>query len=272
VLPRKKFHTAVQQKQQLAWWGERIGHLRLSEVTSGVIVEHRDALVREIAGSSVNRYLTVMSHLLTVCVREWGWLPDSPMRNVSRLREPRGRVRYLDASERERLLQACRANEHRYLYPVVMLALCTGCRRREITGLRWPQVGQKCEAITLIETKNGETRRVPIVEPALTILREHARTGRVVGVEWVFPGRTLRGPCDISKAWTAAVEAAELQDFRFHDLRHTTASYLAMSGATPLEIAEILGHRKLDMVRRYAHLSQSSVSGTLSRAMTQFLT
>jgi integrase len=179
-------------------------------------------------------------------------------------------VRYLDADERERLLAACKSSPHRYLYPVVILALCTGCRRREITGLQWGQLAQGYERLTLTETKNNEIRTLPIVEPALTVLRERARN-RIIGVDWVFAGRGARGPCDISKAWQVAVEAARLENFRFHDLRHTTASYLAMSGATPLEIAEILGHRKLDMVRRYAHLSESSVGDTLSRAMTRFL-
>ena len=193
------------------------------------------------------------------------------MRHISGLREPRGQVRYLEVDERERLLAACRASRHRYLYPVVVMALCTGCRKREITKLQWSQVAAGCRSIILTDTRNGETRRVPVVEPALSVLREHARTGRIVGCDWVFPGRGWRGPCDFTRAWQAARDEAGIANFRFHDLRHTTASYLAMSGATPLEIAEILGHKQLQMVRRYAHLSESAVSDTLSRAMERFL-
>lgn len=193
------------------------------------------------------------------------------MRHIAGLREPKGRVRFLSADEQERLLAACRASTHRYLYPIVMLTLCTGCRRQEIVELTWHQVAPGYQSITLTETKNNETRRIPIVEPGLSVLRKHGRTQRIVGCDWVFPKSSRRGPCNPTKAWQAARVQAGIEDFRFHDLRHTTASYLAMNGATALQIAEILGHKKLDMVKRYAHLSASSVEDTLSRTMGRFL-
>ena len=81
---------------------------------------------------------------------------------------------------------------------------------------------------------------------------------------WLFPRADGQSPIDIRKAWENARDAAGLVDFRFHDLRHSTASYLAMSGASQLEIAEVLGHRTLQMVRRYAHLSESHVKGLVT--------
>lgn len=271
ILPTKRAHTAVQQRQQLEWWRQRIGELRLSHLTAGIVIEHREHLTRATSPSTANRYMTVLSHLLKVAARDWSWLTESPLRHLSRLREPSGRTRFLDKSECERLLAVCRTSGHEHLYAIVLLALCTGCRKKEITRLCWHQIAQGCTAITLVETKNGEARRVPIVEPARHVLKVYSRIRRTLGCDWVFPRRNREGPCNINRAWDQAVKAAELKDFRFHDLRHTTASYLAMSGASMVAIAEILGHKQLTMVRRYAHLSESSLEGTLSQAMERFL-
>jgi integrase len=87
----------------------------------------------------------------------------------------------------------------------------------------------------------------------------------------LFPRRDGQGPIDIRKAWENARNAAGLKDFRFHDLRHSTASYLAMNGASLVEIAEVLGHRTLQMVRRYAHLSESHVKDVVGRMNTRYL-
>ena len=119
------------------------------------------------------------------------------------------------------------------------------------------------------ETKNGERRRVPIVGPALEALRAHAKVRRLDS-PLVFPGRTGK-PAELRKAWVKALREAGIEDFRFHDLRHTTASYLAMSGASPGEIAEILGHKTLHMVKRYAHLSESHTRSVLERTMDKVL-
>ena len=89
--------------------------------------------------------------------------------------------------------------------------------------------------------------------------------------KWLFPRRDGQGPIDIRKAWENARDAAALADFRFHDLRHSTASYLAMNGASLVEIAEVLGHRTLQMVRRYAHLSESHVKDVVGRMNTRYL-
>ncbi len=87
----------------------------------------------------------------------------------------------------------------------------------------------------------------------------------------MFPRTDGREPIEIRKAWYNAVETAKLTDFRFHDLRHSTASYLAMNGASLVEIADVLGHKTLQMVKRYAHLSESHVKGLLERVNAQVL-
>jgi integrase len=103
------------------------------------------------------------------------------------------------------------------------------------------------------------------------VLRDLSRVRRI-DTTLVFPSRAGADSAAVENAWKHAVEQAGLEDFRFHDLRHTAASYLAMSGATPAEIAEVLGHRTLAMVRRYAHLSADHVAGVVARMNERFLT
>ena len=118
--------------------------------------------------------------------------------------------------------------------------------------------------LRLVKTKNRQPRSVPLVGLALELLRAHAVTQRA-GVDWLFPRADGQRPVLIEQAWRTARTRAGLVDFRFHDLRHTCASYLALNGATLLEIAEVLGHKKMDMTRRYAHLTDTHLRGVVDR-------
>ena len=241
VLPQKRAGTVRAQVTQLHWWQTQIGHYTLVDVTPALIAKCRDTLKRTHASATVNRYLAVLSHAFTIGVREWEWCDDNPVRKIKRLREPRGRVRFLSEEERQRLLDACQVSNSRYLYKVVVLALATGARKGEILSLRWADVNFNREVLTFHETKNGERRTVPLTGQALTLMRQHAKV-RHLNTTLVFPDVAGKQPADVRDAWECAVKRAGIADFRFHDLRHTAASYLAMNGASLMEIAEILGH------------------------------
>ena len=269
-LPRKPRSEAV-QRPQLIWWQKQIGTFTLADLTPDIIVEHRDKLAkrilptgRQISPSTVNRYMAALSHVLAIAVKELRWLPDSPMRDVSKFKEPKGRVRFLSDEERDRLLQACRDSDNRYLLTIVVLALSTGMRKNEILSLTWAVVDLDRQQITLHETKNQERRSVPLVGRAYEMVRELA--DKADGQSpLLFPGRNPSKPIEIKKAWYTALARAELEDFRFHDLRHSAASYLAMNGASLPEIADVLGHKTYQMVKRYAHLSTPHVAGVVER-------
>lgn len=262
VLPNKK--SAKTQFQQLNWWKTKIGSRPLSDITPSLIAEYRDELGREItirgkppSPATVVRYMAALSHAFTIAVKEWGWMEDSPMRKVTKPREPRGRVRFLSDEERIRLLESCKESSSPYLYPVVVLALSTGMRSGEIMGLTWDNVDLNRGRAILHETKNGERRAVALKGHALELLKELGKVRRIDS-NLLFPAKETKTtkPIDLRKPWEAAVQKTELHDFRFHDLRHSAASYLAMNGASLAEIAEVLGHKTLQMVKRYAHLSE----------------
>ncbi len=265
VLPTKPKNAAA-CSAQLKWWKEQIGHCLLSDLRPSLIAEQRDRLLGGItkrgrlrSPSTVVRYLAALSHALSVATKEWGWLEDSPMRNVTKPTEPRGRVRFLSDEERTRLLAACKESSNPNLYPVFVLALSTGMRLGEIMNLRWEDIDLFRGRITLHMTKNGECRVVPLRGHALELLHNHkAQQGRDIGL--LFPSHNLQKPMDLRFPWQQALKKAGVENFRFHDCRHSCASYLLMNGASSAEIAEILGHKTLAMVKRYSHLSESHTS------------
>ena len=254
VLPRKSDIMAKQRVQYL-WWKKQLGYLVLADLTPAIIGEYRDRLVRQPtptggkrAPSTVNRYLAALSHALTVATNEWGWLDANPMRKLQNLKESRGRVRYLDDQERDRLLDACRKSPNTSLYTIVVLALSTGARKMEILGLTWGDVDLERKVIRLQVTKNGEKRSLPLRGHALELVQNLGKVRRI-DTKLLFPGKNPKTPMEIRKPWVSALEEAKIIDFRFHDLRHTAASFLAMNGATTSELAEILGHKTLQMVK-----------------------
>jgi len=257
------------QALQLAWWKRKIGELLLSDITPSVIVACRDDLFKEEtrrrkSSATANRYLAALSHAFTIAAREWQWLEENPVLKVARLPEPPGRVRFLDESERERLLASCKSSKNPHLHPVVLLAISTGMRKGEILGLKWADVDLEKGHLVLHKTKNRERRGIHLSNPLREVLKEHGRVRRIDS-PFLFPNKLGSAPEDIRAAWVKALSEAEIEDFRFHDLRHTAASYLAMNGATPSEIAAVLGHKTLAMVQRYAHLSESHAAGVLAR-------
>jgi integrase len=139
-----------------------------------------------------------------------------------------------------------------------------GVRRGEILTLRWPQVDLERGRITLLITKNGDRRTVPLGGLALESLTDHSHV-RYLETDLLFPGFSEKAPVDLTKPWETARKVAKLEDFRFHDLRHSAASYLAMQGASVVEIAEVLGHRTLQMVRRYSHTTEGHARDVVSR-------
>lgn len=266
----KKAKGGANQTAQLAWWRKVLGAYTLADVTAPRVTECRNRLLQEpkkpkskkpdpdaVPGlrtpATVARYLAALSHVFTIAMKEWGWMDANPMAKIKKPKEPRGRERFLSDGERQRLLDSCKSLS-KPLHSIVVLALSTGMRRGEVMTLRWSQVDFGRKRITLFKTKNGEVRVLPLMGFASELLAELSKV-RKIDCDLVFFGTEIGRPFDLQKPWYAAIKAAQIEDFKFHDLRHSAASYLAMNGASLLEIAAVLGHKTLAMVKRYAHLS-----------------
>lgn len=269
-IPKKKDQANPLRHAKL--WKDRLGKVRLNALTSALIVRIRDELSSDRSPATVNRYLAVLSHACSLAEREWGWIGANPVRSVGRLKEATGRVRYLSIEEKSKLIKAVQRLEHPYLDVVVYMALTTGARRGEILGLRWKNVSLERRTALIEDSKNGDRRTISLVEPVVSRLRE-LKAVQNEKSEFVFANSKTAKPSyfQIEKAWRQARKQAGLEDFRFHDLRHTWASYAAMNGATTAEIAAVLGHKTLVMVKRYSHLSDEHVRDVIERMAPKLL-
>jgi integrase len=220
--------------------------------------------------ASVNREISCLHHLLAKAV-EWDMIERNPFEKGKSLlqKENNKRLRFLNEEEIKKLLASC----PKYLKWVVECALLTGMRRGEILGLKWSQI--RNGFIYLQKTKTNEAREIPVSEDLERLFKE-IRRDRQFTSEYVFtyvanegrmkgsrPARKPRGPApnpeaiqSIKRSFQAACTRAGIEDFKFHDLRHTFASQMVMRGASLKEVQEILGHKTMAMTLRYAHLSQ----------------
>lgn len=277
ILPNLKDHK--HRRLHLKWWSEQIGAITISDITPALINECRDSLKatpyktgkteKPRTDATINRYLASLSPVMKAAADDWGWITDNPCQKVRRGKESRGRTRFLSTDERNRLLKACdQAKNTPELKIIVLLAITTGGRRGDIANLLWRDVDLKRKRVIFVDTKNGETRAAPLAGPALKAMQEWSKVRPLDSSAHVFQGRTdkTKGkPLDFQRPWMTALKRAGLTDFRFHDLRHTAASYLAMHGAGLREIADILGHKTLAMVQRYSHLTQDHKAAVVER-------
>jgi Site-specific recombinase XerD len=258
-------HTGLHLRR----WKEEIGHMLLSDLNADAITLVKEKLLNEEhrgkprSPTTVLRYMASLSTVFTTAVRDWAWLEDSPMKTSKAYTGPWA-CSVLDDDERERLLKACKESNNEYLYLCVILAISTGMRQAELFGLKWSDLNLNERYLILHETKNGERRRVPLSGLVLELLQEHAKVRRL-DTPLLFPGiKNPQNPIDLQQHWEKARKQAGITDFTWHDLRHCTASYLAMNGASLAVIAEVLGHKTLSMVKRYAHLSDGHVSNVVA--------
>lgn len=274
---------------QLARWCELLGDRPFAALTDDDVfqaleqlrqerarVYHgRDAggaqILRAKAGlrsaATLNRYLAALAAVFTWSFKRRiaprGW--EHPCRKIERAPENNAVVRFLSSEECDRLLAACRDSSWPRLYILVLMALTTGARRGELLGLTWGDVALDRAVAQVRDSKNGHPRTLPLL-PA--VLEELQRFAIARPEACVFPSRgKLTRPRSFESSWLSALKRARIRRFRFHDLRHTCASYLAQNGASLLEIADVMGHRQLAMVKRYSHLTTETKARLVNRVL-----
>jgi integrase len=235
---------------------------QITEITAKRISAWRDARLAAISPQSgkpytaaaVNRPLSTLSALLHLARDEWETLPSTP--KIRREQEPQGRVRWLEPDDETRLMAACRASRNRRLAEFVTVAHETGLRLGELLGLTWERSIDLSRGVIRLEmTKSGKRREVPMRQVVYEIFAAmpEPRQGRV------WPRKTVR------RGWEAAVERAGLEDFRFHDLRHSFASWWVMRSGSLQALKEVLGHHSLNMTLRYAHLAPDHLRNEMAK-------
>jgi len=198
--------------------------------------------------------------------RKKRWIEKNPVSDIDAPPVSPGRIRWLETDERERLLAACDKSGNPDLGLIVRIALASGARQAEITHLRWRMVDLSRECAFLPTSKTGEPRVMALPGPIRDELRKRAKV-RQLGSDLVFPSpEDPNRPRNIWQAWDVARKAAKLPDFRFHDLRHTAATGMLRAGVDSRVVATVLGHRSLNMMRRYAHVAPELVVDAVRKA------
>jgi integrase len=268
VLPTKSKRKAYlsNQKAQLNWWRARL-QMPLAEIGKSEMAEGRDELAKRYEPATVNKYLSALSHVFTVAINEWEWLEASPLTGLRRLKEPKGRNRFLSKEHELNALLASCMLEKKPLYLICLLEICAGPRKCEILKLEKSKLYLDTGLAIVDETKNDESASFHFTGLALEELRKYARTWHPRS-KLVFPNRFGDKPMSIDREFRRARDRAKIENFHFHDLRHTHASYLAMHGGSLKVLQESLRHKSLDMVLRYAHLSPSHLASEI-KGMTE---
>lgn len=266
----KEQTISVVKRGHLLWWKKELGFLYLQDVRPAVIVEKKQKLLSEPtrkgiirSKSTCNRFLATLSHVMSICMKQWEWISENPVKKISREKEPRERTRFLTAEERQRLLEACKQSDNPLLFTFVVLLLSTGCRYNEIRCLKWSDVDLLQGKVTITKSKNSDMRSVPVRGLALDLLRELSPKASSIG--YIFRSSNPGKPLELRRAFRTAIKRAELKGFRGHDCRHSYSTEMLAQGLSLGEIGHLLGHRSVSMTRRYAHLVESRSIDAVSK-------
>lgn len=265
-------------KPMLDWWKAELKDKMLYQFTGEHVSDGQQKLLSRkkerkneageyltLSSSTVNRYMAALHTAIQFGIKPLKWIHMNPVNDVDKLKEPPGRTRCLNEEELKRLIDACKSSKNPHIFAILILGLATGARREEIRYMRWMDVNADNTLVTLPKTKNGDVRGVHLTGIASELIKK-MRANKLEDQIFLFPSlKDPTRPIDFESAWRTVLKNTGIKDFRFHDNRHTCASYLAMNGASLLVIAETLGHKDLQMVRRYAHLTQTYTSSVIGQ-------
>jgi integrase len=242
-------------KYTVRYFQEKFGRVPLASFNSRLLERWQTELMEDgLENSTINRKMTTLKSMFTKA-KEWGMCSKDVLekvRAVKALTDSGERLRYLSYDECRALLLACEGDVRN----IVLTALTTGMRKTEIFKLEWKKnIDLKHKFILLRsgETKSGKMRQLPICSSLFNVMEEWLEQATT---PYVFPNpRTGKPYYSIQKRWTAAVAKVEIEDFHFHDLRHTYASHMVMRGTPLATVSNLLGHANIKMTMRYSHLS-----------------
>ena len=229
----------------------------LLDITVAMISDYR--LERRTEGASprtINYELTLMSHAFNIAIREWEWLKDNPVQKVKKERVNDTIERWLTQEEEERLVRV----SPKWLQEIIIFAIHTGLRKSEILDLKWSQVDMIRRTIIISEQKNRCVDTLPLNETSIMVLKERQKHGSSKS-DYVFPSNNKTRMIDrnLYRAFEIATERAKVDNFRFHDLRHTFATRLVQSGVGIYEVQRLGRWKNHLMVMRYAHHNPESL-------------
>ncbi len=251
--------------RHVEYWRDKFAGFPVRSLTAGVIAsaipthrtyKHRATL--KLTPATKNRYLATIGRILSLC-EEWEWVNKPP--KLARFEEPDVRVRW---EPRETIAALIDALSMDWMREVVLFAVATGMRANEILSLTWPQVdrAKRSAWVGHAGAKSKRARAVPLNEDAMNVLEgRHGIHHKLVFSRAARPGREVSKISQVdARMLERACKAVRIEDFHFHDLRHTWASWHVQDGTPLMVLKELGGWEQIEMVQKYAHLAPSHLA------------
>ncbi len=234
--------------------------MTLEEITPKVITAYIEK--RRLEGATPatrNREVSLLSTAFNVAVKQWEWCQENPCSKISK--EPENNIidRWLTREEEEWLLTSSMRHLGGQLREIIILVLNTGLRLSEIINLKWKDIDFPRKILIVSKTKNKVPKQVPLNKIAYELLLIKSKTVNITGYVFCTAKGTQIMPRNLQREFAVAVRKAGIENFRFHDLRHTFATRLAQNGVDLYAIAKLLGHKDISTTQRYAHHSPESL-------------
>lgn len=241
------------------------GDLMLSSIAPKIVSDYK--IKRRIEGvkpATINRELAMLSKSINMAANEWQWLKQPP--RIKKEKINNARDRWLNENEEKRFQKACLDLEYNWLCDLVDFDINTGLRMGELISLEWPEFNFNRRTIFIKETKNKESRTIPLNRPAYDNLYRKSKIRRI-NTKLVFLNNACKkwDKCNLGKIFRKVLNHAKIEDFRFHDLRHTFGSRLAQAGVDINTIARLMGHKDLKMTQRYIHHTVDSLRAGVNK-------
>jgi integrase len=218
---------------------------KISEISTKLISEYRNDRLKVVRPATLYQELALLRRMFSVAIKEWEWVRDNPVSRLSfAVGNKNARDRWLTKEEEQRLLAS--ATNPKWLRSLLVVALHSGMRQGEILGLKWQDVDFARKLVAVVKSKNGEKRSIPMSETLNETLKS-IKVRNISGRVFPIALRSLR------VAFEKALRKAEIEDFHFHDLRHSFATKLVQNGVDLYKLKELLGHKTVSMTARYAH-------------------
>ena len=289
-LPKRQPKAQQEFTMVLEWFRKEIGEYTLTGITTEILVNCREKLVNKkkeipmkngklktsdktLSPATVNKYLTYMRVVFEYCVKDLDILQINPMSKVRKLSVKNERKRFLSLNEITKLLDKCKSTNQE-VYLCTLIALLCGARKSEVLHLTWETVDLENKMLYFLDTKNDEDRGVPIHEFLYKELVDFKIQNKIRNLKKDYLFKTEDGkPKEslIGKLFPRIVESCGIEDFRFHDLRHTQASYQAMSGLSQPITQKTLGHKTTQMTNRYSHLRDDILRNPINQVGDKML-
>jgi integrase len=248
-------HQKSRDEQTIKKLLPAFGKLTIAEITTELVSDYRHERLKKVKSATVYQELSLMRRMFNVARREWKWLKDNPVADLSfAVGSKNARDRWLTMDDEKSLLK-CATNPS-WLRNFLIVALHTGMRRGEILNLMWRDIDPVRKIILIHKSKNGEKRAIPMSKTLYSIL-SNEKVRDISGRVFPIAVRSLR------EAYSMTLKKAGIENFRIHDLRHTFATRLVQNGVDLYKVKELLGHKTITMTMRYAHHYPESLRGSI---------